>query len=123
MCHRLGELIGDANTRYKSNLVMVGHEAIADLKYLRLLGYNMWDLDEFLDEIDTKSMFQRLQCSTDGCGLEFVCRELGIPGHNFHNAGNDAMYTLRAMVAMAVGKKTGGPLTESEKAGWKPKVK
>lgn len=83
----------------------------------------MWDLDKFMDEIDTKDMFQRVQCSSDGRSLEFVCSELGIPGRNFHNAGNDAMYTIRAMIAMAVGTRVGGGLTESEKAGWKPEAK
>ncbi|KAH6654351.1 hypothetical protein BKA67DRAFT_658655 [Truncatella angustata] len=118
VCRRLGELIGDSNSKYKSNIVMVGHEAIADLRYLQNLGYNMWNLEKLLDEIDTKEMFQRIQFSPDGRSLEFVCRELGMPGYNFHNAGNDAMYTLRAMIGMAVGKKVGGPMTESEKAGW-----
>lgn len=97
---------------------MVGHDAVTDLRYLQNLGYNIYDLDEFFDEIDTKDMFQRIQFATEGRSLEFLCNELGMPGHNFHNAGNDAMYTLRVMIAMAVGKKVGGPLTESEKAGW-----
>ena len=38
-----------------------------------------------------------------------MCSELDIPGHNFHNAGNDAVYTLRAMIAMAILRKTGYP--------------
>ncbi|KAI1854809.1 hypothetical protein JX266_000927 [Neoarthrinium moseri] len=124
VARRVGSLIDDSNSSDKSPVVMVGHDTITDLKYLQKVGYNVWRLPQFLDEVDTKAMFQRVQCSGDGRALRFVCSELGIPGRNFHNAGNDAVYTLRAMVAMAVKKKVGGPQTESEKwSSTAPEVK
>jgi DNA polymerase III alpha subunit (gram-positive type) len=98
---------------------MVGHDASADLKYLNSLGYDIRSLEKFFDQIDTKDMFQRIQCSNNGRSLGFVCNELDIRARNFHNAGNDAMYTLEAMIAMAVRKKVGGPVTQSEMNGWK----
>jgi hypothetical protein len=96
---------------------MVGHEILADIQYLQKIDYDVCKLPQFFDEVDTKLMFQRTQYSKDGRALQFVCRELGILGTNYHNAGNDAVYTLQAMVAMAVKKKAGGPQTESERWG------
>lgn len=88
---------------------MVGHDISIDLKYLNAVGFNIWRSADFFDEVDTKTMFQRVQRSRDPRGLEHMCSELDIPGHNFHNAGNDAVYTLRAMIAMAILRKTGYP--------------
>ncbi|ORY70157.1 uncharacterized protein BCR38DRAFT_332270, partial [Pseudomassariella vexata] len=104
----LAEIIGEPNADDQSPVVMVGHDVSIDLRYLKNAGYNIWILPQYLDEIDTQLMFQRLQMVSQGRSLELVCSELGIPGCNFHNAGNDAVYTLRAMIAMAISKKRGG---------------
>ncbi|KAI2470435.1 hypothetical protein F4781DRAFT_421354 [Annulohypoxylon bovei var. microspora] len=98
----IGTIIGDRESKDKRPVVMVGHDIVQDLNYLTKVGFNVWRVPHFADEIDTKSMFQRLQKSANGRGLSAVCEELGIPGTNFHNAGNDATYTLRAMIVMAV---------------------
>ncbi|KAI1384562.1 uncharacterized protein F4822DRAFT_366897 [Hypoxylon trugodes] len=99
---KVGSIIGDNESQDKRPVVMVGHDIAQDLKYLLKIGYNLWCVPQILDEMDTKSMFQRWEGSPDGRGLAHVCEELGIPGRNFHNAGNDATYTLRAMIVMAV---------------------
>ncbi|KAI2630800.1 hypothetical protein GGR54DRAFT_170867 [Hypoxylon sp. NC1633] len=95
-------IIGDYESGDATPVIMVGHDIRQDLKYLQQVGYNIWRVRHFSDEVDTKSMFQRLTRSPNGRGLAMVCEELGIPGRNFHNAGNDATYTLRAMIVMAV---------------------
>ncbi|KAK8035966.1 qde-2-interacting protein [Apiospora marii] len=105
---RIESIIGTGRNN-ESSVVMVGHELFADLKYLRDLGFNLWNSPLFLDEADTKEMFQRVRRDTSGRKLTVICNELGIPGRNFHNAGNDAVYTLRAMITMAVLRKTGYP--------------
>lgn len=115
----MGSILGDNESSDTSPIVMVGHETGADLQYLLKVNYNIWNSPRFHDEVDTKTMFQRIQLSREGRALHFVCSELGIPGVNFHNAGNDAVYTMRAMVAMAIRKKVGGPQTESERWGQK----
>ncbi|KAI1213229.1 uncharacterized protein F4807DRAFT_456570 [Annulohypoxylon truncatum] len=98
----IGTIIGDTESEDKRPVIMVGHDMAQDLNYLTKVGFNVWRVPHFTDEIDTKSMFQRLRKTANGRGLSTVCEELGIPGYNFHNAGNDATYTLRAMIAMAV---------------------
>lgn len=98
----LSTIIEDKESDDKRPIVMVGHDMGQDLKYLKKVGYNIWKAPHFSDEVDTKSMFQRYEKSINGRGLQGVCQDLRIPGHHFHNAGNDATYTLRAMIAMAV---------------------
>ncbi|KAI1439806.1 hypothetical protein F5Y02DRAFT_404711 [Annulohypoxylon stygium] len=104
----IGNIIGDTESEDKRPVIMVGHDMVQDLKYLTDVGFNIWRVPQFKDEIDTKSMYQRLQKSANGRALSTLCEELGVPGYNFHNAGNDATYTLRAMIAMAVQQATKG---------------
>ncbi|RYO82410.1 hypothetical protein DL764_009610 [Monosporascus ibericus] len=91
----VGNIIGDNASGDKQPVILVGHDIANDLAYLQKVGYNPWRVPHIVDEIDTKSMFQRLKRSQDGRGLETVCSDLGYPGYDFHNAGNDARWTLR----------------------------
>lgn len=86
---------------------MVGHGLAQDLKILRSLGYNIWALPQFFDLADTSSMAQHMARSTNQIGLEDVANRLGISGTNFHNAGNDAVYTLQVMMALTLEKVIG----------------
>ncbi|KAI1098987.1 hypothetical protein F4804DRAFT_345888 [Jackrogersella minutella] len=113
-------IIGGNESKDKRPVVMVGHDIGQDLNYLQRIGFNIWREPHFLDEIDTKSMFQRMQKSTTARGLAALCGELGIPASNFHNAGNDATYTLRAMITMAVRKMVEKPVEGED--GWVDKL-
>ncbi|KAI0816784.1 hypothetical protein GGR55DRAFT_674977 [Xylaria sp. FL0064] len=98
----VGKIIGDEKSEDQRPVIIVGHEIEQDLKYLTRIDYDPWRAPLVLDEVDTKNMFQRIERSPVGRGLATICSELGIPGSNYHNAGNDAVYTLRAMIAMAI---------------------
>ncbi|KAI0386090.1 hypothetical protein F5Y04DRAFT_289847 [Hypomontagnella monticulosa] len=104
----LGSVIGNNESRDRRPVIMVGHDLKGDLKYLQRGGYNVWRLPYFSDEIDTQAMFQRWERSSNSRSLAYVCEKLGTPGRNFHNAGNDATWTLRAMVMMTVQQQTKG---------------
>ncbi|OTB08354.1 hypothetical protein M426DRAFT_316978 [Hypoxylon sp. CI-4A] len=114
ICKVIGSIIGDNTSNNSRPVVMVGHDISQDLSYLQKVGFTVWRVNHFLDEVDTKSMFQRLQRSVNGRGLKTVCEELGIPGRNFHNAGNDATYTLRAMIVIAVKQLLESPKAKKE---------
>ncbi|KAK8055471.1 hypothetical protein PG993_000698 [Apiospora rasikravindrae] len=105
---RIEAIIGTGH-KNESPVVLVGHDIASDMNYLKGLGFNLWRSPLFIDEVDTKSMFQRVRRDPKVRKLAVMCNELGIPGRNFHNAGNDAMHTLRAMINMAVLRKTGYP--------------
>ncbi|KAI1267419.1 hypothetical protein F5Y18DRAFT_425266 [Xylariaceae sp. FL1019] len=114
----IGQLLGDPQSKDKRPVVLLGHDLPQDIRYLDKVGYNPHgDSCLVMDEIDTKSMFQRLQRSPNGRSLDTVCSELGIPGYNYHNAGNDAVYTLRAMISMAIKRTVEGSDKKEDVAG------
>ncbi|KAI1659553.1 hypothetical protein F4813DRAFT_387659 [Daldinia decipiens] len=98
----ISKIIGDTESPDQRPVIIVGHAVCQDLTYLKKLGYNIWQAPQFIDEIDTRSMFQHLKKTTSGGGLIALCKSLGMLCSNFHNAGNDATYTLRAMISIAV---------------------
>ncbi|KAI0408765.1 hypothetical protein F4802DRAFT_617746 [Xylaria palmicola] len=98
----MGNIIGDNESEDQRPVIVVGHAVKQDLNYLMQVGYNPWRVRQIIDEIDTQAMFQRMKRSPNNCNLQNVCTEMGIVGCNYHNAGNDAVYTLRAMIAMAI---------------------
>jgi hypothetical protein len=55
-----------------------------------------------LETADTAFMWRYLKRETNPRNLGSILAELGIIGWNLHNAGNDAVYTLQAMVATAI---------------------
>ncbi|KAI0844978.1 hypothetical protein F5Y00DRAFT_273457 [Daldinia vernicosa] len=117
----IGKIIGDNESPDQRPVIMVGHQGSQDLAYLKKLGYNIWQVPQFIDEMDTRSMFQHLERNSKGRGLKNLCESLGMLCRNFHNAGNDATYTLRAMISIAVrqmtnssGGQRGGNSNESE---------
>ncbi|KAJ8120177.1 hypothetical protein ONZ43_g3050 [Nemania bipapillata] len=104
----VSKVIGDKESEDQRPVILVGHDIKQDLDYLRQIGYKYWCVPQIVDEVDTKDMFQRIERSLNGRGLATLCTELGISGHNYHNAGNDAVYTLQAMIAMAIERTISG---------------
>ncbi|KAF9463900.1 hypothetical protein BDZ94DRAFT_1192050 [Collybia nuda] len=93
---------------------LVFHDNYQDIKYLKSpavglpldgLSYILPDAmpDKGLFVVDTSDLFAGLEGSETRRGLDRVCNHLQISSQNFHNAGNDAYYTLEAMVSMAAG--------------------
>jgi DNA polymerase III epsilon subunit-like protein len=100
----IGSVIDDDTSTSNNTaapVVLVAHDIKQDLKFLQRCGFNPWQKAHIIDEVDTRCMFQRLERTLQGRSLSAVCGELEFSGHDFHNAGNDAYYTLRAMVVMA----------------------
>ena len=86
----------------KRPVVLVFHDASQDVKYLRQLGYDIYAAGNVVEILDTREMHQFATRSGNATKLSNVCASLDIPCRNLHNAGNDAMYTLRVMVALAL---------------------
>ncbi|RDW86522.1 uncharacterized protein DSM5745_03164 [Aspergillus mulundensis] len=86
-------------------LVLVGHNLESDIQFLELANVHILGKSgssQFADRIDTATSFQLLRGETEPRSLGAVIGELGMTGWNLHNAGNDARYTLQALVAMLV---------------------
>jgi DNA polymerase III epsilon subunit-like protein len=60
------------------------------------------DIKGLLETMDTREIYQHCTKAMNPTKLETVLANLGIPYRYLHNAGNDALYTMRALIALAV---------------------
>ncbi|KAL9033730.1 MAG: hypothetical protein Q9214_007373 [Letrouitia sp. 1 TL-2023] len=86
----------------KRNIVLVGHAVSTDIEYLRKVGYDVANLSNVLEAVDTANLYCAWQHEQQTTKLGSVLLSLGLTGWNLHNAGNDAAYTLQAMVGVAI---------------------
>lgn len=110
-------VIGSESSHLR-NIVLVGHSLGEDLRILRLLGIDPDGVGPIPTIIDTHSMARFLfppyhPNLTLEPGQDFslagVLAKLGCLPHRstFHNAGNDALYSLYAMLLLAIKAGTG----------------
>ncbi|KAK2812829.1 hypothetical protein FQN50_001158 [Emmonsiellopsis sp. PD_5] len=105
--------IPDHKTRAR-NIIFVAHDTQADLTYLRKLGCktfstpaatakrNPTTTPSILEKLDTSILFRVLKRTTDPTSLAKILLELSITGWHLHNGGNDARYTMEAMVGITL---------------------
>lgn len=86
----------------KRNIVLVGHDLLTDVDYLRKIGYDVKNLSNRLENIDSSSMYRALRRETNRRNLGSCLADLSLTGWWLHNAGNDAAYSLQAMIAIAL---------------------
>ncbi|KAK3375320.1 hypothetical protein B0H63DRAFT_482574 [Podospora didyma] len=98
----------------KRPVVLVFHESKEDVKYLRTLGYDISGAKNVIDLADTREMHQYIQRELTSTKLQTILGSLNISCRYLHNAGNDAAYTLRAMIALAVKKRLASPAVSQE---------
>ncbi|KAF9774796.1 hypothetical protein IL306_007170 [Fusarium sp. DS 682] len=84
------------------NIVVVGHDVKQDISYFTELGLDLRYLGGHAEPVDTQEIHQAWCDSTNGRGLSAVLNDLDIAYKNLHNAGNDAHYTLCAMLGIAL---------------------
>ncbi|KAK5125451.1 hypothetical protein LTR85_000560 [Meristemomyces frigidus] len=76
-------------------IILVGHGLTNDEQYLRRIGFSATAVGSIVGHADTQVLA--------GMGMYALCKLLvavGISAINLHNGGNDAMYTMQAMVKM-----------------------
>ncbi|KAI9891093.1 MAG: hypothetical protein M1814_003292 [Vezdaea aestivalis] len=83
-------------------VVFVGHDAGADITYLRRIGFDLPTQACLLEVLDTALMFRSHKREFNNRALGTILSEFAITSWNLHNAGNDAVYTLQAMLALAI---------------------
>ncbi|KAK8217606.1 hypothetical protein M8818_001365 [Zalaria obscura] len=89
---------GAESEHQKRNLVFVGHSLKNDFAFLKTIGVS---LDA---NVRATQDTERLAGGTKrkGVGLERLLKALDVDALYLHNAGNDAAYTLQAMLRLAV---------------------
>lgn len=90
----------DPSPVQKRNIVLVGHGLKNDTDYLKSLQFSPNAGGNVVRSLDTQVLAGSNKKMT--VGLERLLRALDIEPLNLHNAGNDAAYTLQALVMMAV---------------------
>ncbi|KAL6713438.1 hypothetical protein ACLMJK_008903 [Lecanora helva] len=86
----------------KRNIVLVGHDIKADIDYLRNMGYDVTNLSNLLEAVDTVDLFRAMKHERNPRNLGAVLLELELVAWHLHNAGNDAGYTLEALIGISI---------------------
>ncbi|KAK7547106.1 hypothetical protein IWX47DRAFT_270184 [Phyllosticta citricarpa] len=86
----------------KRNIIFVGHDPDGDIRFLQKLGYNPLNLSNLIDKLDTKQLHQHWKRDTQGTSLARILCDCDIIGWRLHNGGNDAVYTMQALLAICV---------------------
>ncbi|KAI9708315.1 MAG: hypothetical protein M1820_004019 [Bogoriella megaspora] len=102
-----------ASSLTSRNVVIVGHDIQSDLAYLGTLSKDFDPLfptrqigipqtSPVMDVLDTAAMDRVSRHEQQPRQLAMLLVEYDITGWNLHNAGNDAAYTLHAMLALTL---------------------
>ncbi|KAK5110068.1 hypothetical protein LTR62_006313 [Meristemomyces frigidus] len=98
-CTTSAQSTGTQETR---NLILLGHDLLQDIQYLRQLGFNVLSRRNVIDTMDTVIMFKHYMHDVNPTSLGRVLGHFDIVGWNLHNGGNDAVYTMQAMLAICI---------------------
>jgi hypothetical protein len=86
-------------------IVLVGHAVAGDIRCLDKLGFNPTGHQAVGDTLDTQNLWSALNShnqDSGNVGLSNLLAELELSYGGLHNAGNDAVYTMRCLLAMMV---------------------
>ena len=91
-------------------VVLVGHNPAADVAYLQSIGVSIAQdrsadggpSSYFLDVLDTATLFRTYRGEAATRTLGNVLNAFNLVGWNLHNAGNDAHYTMEAVIHIAL---------------------
>jgi hypothetical protein len=86
----------------KRNIILLGHDVGQDIDYCHKLGFSVLDRSNLLATLDTKSMYQAYTRDTCPRGLGGIMDVFDVAAWHLHNAGNDAVFTMFALLATCV---------------------
>ena len=97
-----GKRSDDPNLDSERPILFLGHDPRNDINYLQILGYNPLNLRHLTEVLDTAVLYRAHTRTDDGRSLGAIMQEIGYSTRNLHNAGNDAYYTMLAMIGIVV---------------------
>ncbi|PVH77050.1 hypothetical protein DL98DRAFT_535087 [Cadophora sp. DSE1049] len=83
------------------DLILVGHGLAFEVQVLKGLGIDLNLVPSLIEMFDTQFLGHEVFGKNFKCNLSNVVRAMGISGGFFHNAGNDANFSPRAMILLA----------------------
>jgi hypothetical protein len=85
------------------SIVLVGHDINTDVSYLKRLDFNpSTEISNLLGTLDSATLYSAWRRESQKTSLGKVLGGFDIISWNLHNAGNDAVYTIQAMLAVCV---------------------
>lgn len=78
--------VQNENAQPKRNIIFVAHDAKSDIDYLRGMGYDISNLSNLLEVIDTVDLYRALKQEQNPRNLGQILLDLGLIGWNLHNA-------------------------------------
>ncbi|RKF75378.1 putative qde-2-interacting protein [Golovinomyces cichoracearum] len=87
---------------HQRKIVLVGHDIKSDIRFLKTVNFDVYGLQNLHEIVDSALMFRVLKRDMNTRSLGSILADVGIIGWNLHNAGNDAVYTLQAVIAIAI---------------------
>ncbi|KAL8947390.1 MAG: hypothetical protein Q9222_006322 [Ikaeria aurantiellina] len=112
-------LNGDATSSPpKRNLILVGHDIKMDIDYLRKIGYDVSNLSNIIEALDTVDLYRAWKHHQNPSKLGTILCDLELVGWNLHNAGNDAAYTLQALIGIAIAARTSASLSTNSTSSY-----
>ncbi|KAI8943427.1 hypothetical protein NX059_001437 [Plenodomus lindquistii] len=94
------------DTNEKRNLIFLGHDTSGDIQYLQKLGFDATRVDNIIEALDTAIMYQVWRRESQATKLTKILDSFDLDGFYAHNAGNDAVFTVQAMLAICVREAT-----------------
>lgn len=102
----VASLITKVDQKEKRNIVFLGHDTLGDVRYLQQLGYDPLKVENILEALDTAVLYRVWRREHTPRNLGKILMDFDIAGFNLHNAGNDAVFTVQAMLAICVREAT-----------------
>lgn len=99
-CFRQHSTATDTGSSNPCKVIFIGHNAAADEKYFAQLDFDL--SEEAVDVIDSEIMAMAVFRENFRSSLGKLLLRYGFNGEHFHNAGNDANYTLQLAILMAL---------------------
>lgn len=89
----------------KRPIVLVFHDSSQDVKYLKALGFDIYKTENIVEFADTRDMCQYIKRAQNSTKLATILESLDLRYRFLHNAGNDAVYTMQAMIGLTIKKR------------------
>lgn len=103
--HVSHESNGEDAAKEKRKIVLVGHDFANDIRYMRNLGYDVKNLSNLSRQspiLDTQALYRSITGDKDPSKLSKILEDVDIAPFGLHNAGNDARYTMEALLGIVV---------------------
>lgn len=100
--HPFSKAVSKADDADERSIVLVGHGIDGDIEWCKRLGFSILNRSSIVEVLDTATMFRGWSGEKQDTSLGRMVSTFDLVTFNPHNAGNDAVHTLWAFLAMCV---------------------